>query len=696
MIFDFGYLTLVLSLVLCVFGMAAGYWGGRLESSEYDPAVGTRGQWKSVERQSNESWGERLTGSSFNAIYAVCGLVGIAALILWYGLFTDQFQITYIWNSSERSLPVFYKFAAIWGGQAGSLLFWTLLLSLFSMAAALTFRNKQRSLMPFVNATLLATLLFFLTLLVFSANPFEQIGIVPSDGRGLNPLLQNYWMVIHPVMLYLGWVGLTVPFAFAVAALLSKRLDRRWVRTVRRWTLIPWMFLSAGIIMGSQWAYMELGWGGYWAWDPVENASFLPWLTATAFLHSIIIQEQRGILKVWNVTLIWLTFTLVILGTFTTRSGILSSVHSFAQSPVGPYFLVFLALTTVGFLLLLYQRMPYLQGENEIDSISSREGAFLANNWLFAGIAFVVLWGTFFPMFSEILTGERIAVAAPWFNRVAGPLFMLLFVLMGVGPLLGWRRTGATALRRQFTWPAAAALVSVPFLLLTSRNVFPVAGFSTCIFVAATIVQEFVRGVNARRRTRGEPLPGALWGLMRRNGRRYGGYVIHFGIVLIGVAIIGNEFYQSTTHVTLSSGGSVELSGYTLTYTALETERKSNHTEVSANLQVTDSATGRFLSVIVPRRNIYDKAPDQPTSEVGLRMTPAEDVYVILNGWESDGNSATFTVYVNPLTMWMWVGGLFVVLGTAVSVWPHPRPAGATRAVTSPFPKSATAGQATA
>ena len=696
MIFDFGYLTLVLSLVLCVFGMAAGYWGGRLESREYDPASGTRGRSKSFESHSNASWGERLTGSSFNAIYAVCGLVGIAALILWYGLLTDQFQITYIWNSSERSLPAFYKFAAIWGGQAGSLLFWTLLLSLFSTAAALTFRNKQRSLMPFVNATLLATLLFFLTLLVFSANPFEQIGIVPSDGRGLNPLLQNYWMVIHPVMLYLGWVGLTVPFAFAVAALLSKRLDRRWVRTVRRWTLIPWMFLSAGIIMGSQWAYMELGWGGYWAWDPVENASFLPWLTATAFLHSIIIQEQRGILKVWNVTLIWLTFTLVILGTFTTRSGILSSVHSFAQSPVGPYFLVFLALTTVGFLLLLFQRIPFLQGENEIDSISSREGAFLANNWLFAGIAFVVLWGTFFPMFSEILTGERIAVAAPWFNRVAGPLFMLLFVLMGVGPLLGWRRTGARALRRQFTWPLAAALVSVPFLLLTSRNVFPVAGFSTCIFVAATIVQEFVRGVNARRRTRGEPLPGALWGLMRRNGRRYGGYVIHFGIVLIGVAIIGNEFYQSTTHVTLTSGGSVELSGYTLTYTDLETERRSNHTEVRANLQVTDSATGRFLSVIVPRRNIYDKTPDQPTSEVGLRMTPAEDVYVILNGWESDGDSATFTVYVNPLTMWMWVGGLFVVLGTTVSVWPHPRPAGATRAVTSPFPKSATAGQATA
>ena len=696
MIFDFGYMALVLSLILCAFGMAAGFWGGQLESREYDPVAPARRQGKTTGTLLNDSWSERLTETSFNSIYAVCGLVGIAALILWYGLFTDQFQISYIWNSSERSLPAFYKFAAMWGGQAGSLLFWTLLLSLFSTAAAVTFRNKQRSLMPYVNATLLATLLFFLTLLVFSANPFEQIGIVPSDGRGLNPLLQNYWMVIHPVMLYLGWVGLSVPFAFAVAALLSKRLDRRWVRTVRRWTLIPWMFLSTGIIMGSQWAYMELGWGGYWAWDPVENASFLPWLTATAFLHSIIIQEQRGILKVWNVTLIWLTFTLVILGTFTTRSGILSSVHSFAQSPVGPYFLVFLSLTTVGFLLLLYQRMPYLQGENEIDSISSREGAFLANNWLFAGIAFVVLWGTFFPMFSEILTGERIAVAAPWFNRVAGPLFLLLILLMGVGPLLGWRRTGMKALRSQFTWPFAAALVAVPVLLFTSRNVFPVVGFSACVFVAATIVQEFVRGVLARRRTRGEPLSAALWGLIRRNGRRYGGYVIHFGIVLIGVAIIGNEFYQSTTHVTLAREGTVELSGYTLTYTGLDSERKGNHTQVRANLLVSDTATDRFLSKIVPRRNIYDKTPDQPTSEVGLRMTPAEDVYVILNGWEGDGSSATFTIYINPLTMWMWVGGLFVILGTVVSVWPHPQPARTTRAVTSPFPRRATPGQAPA
>ncbi len=653
MIFDFGYLILVVALLLAAFGMVAGFWAGH----KYE--------------KSGAELAERLTASSFHAVFAVAALVSIAAAILWYGLLTDQFQIRYVWNSSERSLPTFYKFASLWGGQAGSLLFWTLLLGLFSAAAALTFRNTQRPLMPFVNSALLATLLFFLTLLVFSANPFERVGILPPDGRGLNPLLQNYWMVIHPVMLYLGWVGLSVPFAFAVAALLSKRLDRRWVRTVRRWTLIPWMFLSAGIIMGSQWAYMELGWGGYWAWDPVENASFLPWLTATAFLHSIIIQEQRGILKVWNVTLIWLTYTLVVLGTFTTRSGILSSVHSFAQSPIGPYFLVFLAFTTIGFLLLLFLRMRYLQGENEIDSISSREGAFLANNWLFAGIAFVVLWGTFFPMFSEILTGDRITVAAPWFNKVAGPLFLLLFVLMGVGPLLGWRRTGAAAFRRQFTWPGLAALLSAPCFLLTSRNPFPVAGLSVCVFVAATILQEFIRGLNARRRTKGEPFPAALLGLLRRNGRRYGGYIVHFGIMLIGVAIIGNEFYQSTTHVTLSAGESVDLSGYTLTYTNLDSQRRSNHTEMRANLLVADAESGRLLDQIAPRRNIYDKAPDQPTSEVGLRMTPAEDVYVILNGWQGDGSSATFTIYINPLTMWMWIGGLLIILGTVISVWPH-------------------------
>jgi cytochrome c-type biogenesis protein CcmF len=331
MIFNTGYLILITALILAAFGVVIGFAGGK-------------------------SRNQKLVESSYAAVYAVGALVVLATLILWYGLLNDQFQLTYVWNHSERALPAFYKFSALWGGQAGSLLFWTLLLSLYSIAVALGNRNKHRVMMPFVNATMLATSLFFLSLLVFAANPFEQVGFVPPDGQGLNPLLQNYWMVIHPVMLYLGYVGMAIPFAFAVGALASRRVGNEWVRSVRRWTLIPWMFLSAGIIMGSQWAYMELGWGGYWAWDPVENASFLPWLTGTAFLHSIIVQEQRGILKTWNVVLIWLTYFLVILGTFTTRSGIIESVHAFALSNVGPFFLGFLIIVLFGFLWLLFDR----------------------------------------------------------------------------------------------------------------------------------------------------------------------------------------------------------------------------------------------------------------------------------------------------------------------------------------------------
>ena len=447
MIFNIGYLILITAMLLTIFGMVVGYWGGATRNA-------------------------KLAASSFNAIYAVAALVVIASIILWYGLLSDQFQLSYVWNHSERALPIFYKFAALWGGQAGSLLFWTLLLAIYSMIVAVGNREQHQRLMPYVNAVLHGTMSFFLVLLVFAANPFEQVNFVPADGQGLNPLLQNYWMVIHPVMLYLGYVGMAVPFAFGVAALLSKKLDNEWVRSVRRWTLIPWMFLSVGIIMGSQWAYMELGWGGYWAWDPVENASFLPWLTGTAFLHSVIIQEQRGILKVWNLVLIWLTYFLVILGTFTTRSGIIESVHSFARSDVGPFFLSFLIIILFGFLFLLYRRLPLLKDEQAIDSYASREAAFMANNWIFTAIAFATLWGTFFPMFSEIFTGERISVAAPFFNKVNGPLFLILFVLMGAGPLLGWRHTSVASFRRQLRLSAATPIPSwgLPSVALSPRR----------------------------------------------------------------------------------------------------------------------------------------------------------------------------------------------------------------------------------
>lgn len=646
MIFDIGHLILLTALVLAAFGILAGYFGGQRRNT-------------------------RLIQSSFHAVYAVAGLVLVAAVILWYGLLTDAFQLSYVWNHSERALPTFYKFSALWGGQAGSLLFWCLLLSGYSAIVAFANRHRHQVIMPYVNSVLLTTSLFFLTLLVFATDPFKRVGFLPPDGQGLNPLLQNYWMIIHPVMLYLGYVGMAVPFAFAVGALISKRLDNEWVRTVRRWTLIPWMFLSAGIIMGSQWAYMELGWGGYWAWDPVENASFLPWLTGTAFLHSIIIQEQRGILKVWNVVLIWLTYFLVILGTFTTRSGVLESVHSFARSDVGPYFLGFLIIIVFGFLWLLFDRLPLLRGEHTIDSYSSREAAFLANNWLFAGIAFATLWGTFFPMFSEILTGERISVAAPFFNKVNGPLFLLLLLLMGVAPLLGWRHTSMAAFRKQFTFPILAALAVGALVFVVARSLYPVIGLAICGFVVATIVQEYVRGVMARRATTGENFLVAVVNLWSRNGRRYGGYIVHLGIVMIGVAVIGNEFYQQSLSVTLAKGERAAIGRYELVFQGMESNRQANLIEFAGVVDVYSLDSGKQVETLYPKRNIYDKTPDMPTSEVGLHMSPIEDIYVVLNGWDNGGASATFTIYINPLTAWMWVGGIVLVIGTLIAAWPH-------------------------
>lgn len=646
MIFDLAYLLLVMALLLSVFGVVAGVLGGR---------------------QRNLA----LVQSSFHAVYAVAGLVYAGALVLWYGLLTDQFQVDFVWNHSERALPLFYKFSALWGGQAGSLLFWTLILSIYSVIVAAVFRQRQTSLMPYVNATLLGTSGFYLTLLVFAENPFKQFGFAPPDGRGLNPLLQNYWMVIHPVMLYAGMVGLTVPFAFGVAALASKQLGNQWVSTMRRWTLIPWMLLSVGILMGSQWAYLELGWGGYWAWDPVENASFMPWLTATAFLHSIIIQERRGILKVWNMVLIWLTYALVIFGTFATRSGIFSSVHSFAQSSVGIYFLVFLILILFGFLWLLSRRLTLLRGENEIDSVTSRESAFLANNWLFTGLAFATFWGTTFPMYSEIITGARISVAAPWFNKVNGPLFLLLFLLMGVGPLLGWRRTSVAAVRKQFTWPLLITLVFAVAFAYYSPQFYPIMGLAVCLLVLVTIVQEFVRGIGARRTVTGENPATAMLQLLRRNGQRYGGYLVHLGMVMMGVAIVGNSFYQSEINSTLAINETVEIAGYRLTYNGLEENRESNRTEYKTSLTV-QTSDGSNLGMVYPSRNVYDKNQDMTTSEVGLHMRLSEDIYVLLNGWNGAGESATFTIYVNPMTIWLWIGGIVLVIGTLFAIWPNP------------------------
>ncbi|HEY66190.1 MAG TPA: heme lyase CcmF/NrfE family subunit [Caldilineae bacterium] len=647
MVPDIGYTALIVAFVISLFGVIVSIIGARRHMPE-------------------------LVASGRNAIFVVGGLIGIASLALWYAILTGDFSIEYVAAHTERDLPLFYKFSSFWGGQAGSLLFWALILSIYSVAAALSFRGRHQQMMPYVHATLLLISFFFISLLLFSSNPFKRLPFTPPDGSGLNPLLQNYWMVAHPVGLYLGYVGFAVPFSFAVAALMTKQLGNTWVRTIRRWTLIPWLFLSVGILMGSQWAYAELGWGGYWAWDPVENASFLPWLTATAFLHSIMIQERRGMLKVWNMVLILLTFELTLVGTFITRSGIIESVHAFALSNIGPMFLAFITLTTLGFLALMWDRLPLLRGENELDGLLSREAGFLLNNLLFVGIMFATLLGTLFPIITEAVSSTKISVSAPFFNKVNGPIFLGLLVLMGVCPLLGWRISTWRTIQRQFTWPAVASLIGVILLaVLGARKPLPLVGFGVCVLIVSTIVQEFVRGVAARRGVTGESWLQAAGKLISRNQRRYGGYIVHLGVVLMAIGIIGSSFYQSETQANLKVGESMTIGDYTLTYQGLGHRVVANHQEIFANLEI--YRNGRYVGALHPQKNIYFKTPEQPTSEVGIRVGLREDLYVVLAGWEANGERASFKVYVNPLMVWLWIGGAVLIVGTVIAVWPRRR-----------------------
>ncbi len=667
---DLGYIALVLALVLSIYGIAVSILGARRNLPE-------------------------LVASGRNAVYVVGGLVLIAAVLMWRALLTSDFNLAYVYSHTERNLPALFKFSALWGGQAGSLLFWALIACAFAAAATWFFRNQQPSMKPYVNAVQLLYIGFFLSLLIFAENPFDRFWraaggqvvtsvfaptgatpIIPMDGQGLNPQLQNYWMVIHPVALYLGFVGMTVPFAFAVAALITGQLGNTWIKLIRKWMLVPWLFLSLGILLGSQWAYIELGWGGYWAWDPVENASFLPWLTATAFVHSIMIQERRGMLKVWNMVLIWLTWKLTLIGTFLTRSGVVQSVHSFALSAVGPMFAAFIILTMIGFLALLIWRLPLLKSENQLDAVLSRETSFLTQNVIFVVITAATFLGTIFPSISELVVGDKISLNAPYFNRVNGPIMLALLVLMGAAPLLAWRRSAPETLRRNFTVPILAALLSVPVLfLLGNRNTAGFIGFAALFFVFAGIVQEYVRGVAARRAATGEALPVALVNLVRRNGRRYGGYVVHIGVLLIALGIIGNEFYQSEGQANLKVGESITVANYTLTYRGLEARQGPNYTEFAARLDLTRG--GRYLGQILPTKHIYNKNQEQPMTEVGLRPGPIEDVYVVLAGFDGGGTTASFKVYVNPLMSWMWIGGLVLIIGVLISAWPRRSPAAA-------------------
>jgi cytochrome c-type biogenesis protein CcmF len=648
---DVGSMALAIAWVLAIYSIAMALIGGQTRKRDF-------------------------IASSEHAALAVWGMVVIAVAALLHALVTHDFNVAYVAEYSSSTLPLQYTIAALWGGQAGSLLFWLLILTSMSAVVLLQNRERNRELMPYVTACLMVIALFFLSMVNFVTPPFERLAFTPAEGRDLNPLLQNYWMTIHPPSLYTGFVGCSIPFAFAMAALASGRLDDVWIRTTRRWTLLCWFFLSLGNLFGAEWAYLVLGWGGYWAWDPVENAAFMPWLTCTAFLHSVMIQEKKNMLKIWNMALIILTFLLTIFGTFLTRSGVISSVHSFTQSGLGPFFMSFLALMTVVSLGMLLWRLPLLRSENELDSLLSRETAFLLNNLVFVGIAFATFWGTIFPVISEAVRGVKITVGPPFFNKVNAPLGLLLLFLTGVGPVIAWRRASARNLQRNFLAPISMGLLGGLALFAAGmRHYYALVSFSLCIFVLSTIFMEFFRGVRARQAMVGEAPHVALARLIGKNRRRYGGYIVHVGVVMMFLAFTGTSAFKQERQITVNPGDSFDIGAYSLRYDGVETEDTPHVAYLKAKVAVFQD--GEQVETLLPEKRFY-KRPEQPTTEVAIRSTLGADLYLVLGGYDQDSKMATILAYVNPLVSFLWYGGLVLALGTFVTIWPVRAPAPAT------------------
>jgi len=611
--------------------------------------------------------------SAEHAALAVWGLAVIATAALLHALVAHDFNIEYVAHYSSTTLPTQYIIAGLWGGQAGSLLFWLLILTSMSAIVHLQNRHRNREFMPYVTAALMAIALFFISMLNFVTPPFQRLAFTPAEGQDLNPLLQNYWMTIHPPALYVGFVGCSIPFAFAMAALVTGKLGDAWIRTTRRWTLLAWFFLSMGNLFGAQWAYLVLGWGGYWAWDPVENAAFMPWLTCTALLHSVMIQEKKNMLKVWNMVLVILTFELTIFGTFLTRSGVISSVHSFTQSGLGPFFMSFLVGTSVVAVGLLLWRLPKLRSENELDSMLSRESAFLLNNLVLVGIAFAVFWGTVFPVISEAVRGVKITVGPPFFNRVNAPLGLILLFLTGVGPVIAWRRASVHNLQKSFLLPVSLGLLGGAILFAAGiRHYYALLSLSLCIFVLATIVMEFFRGTRARQAMLGENPVTALLRLISKNRRRYGGYLIHVGVVMMILAITGTSAFKEEKQITVKPGDTFPMGRYTLRYEGVHPHETPHIAYLTAALTVLDN--GRQVEVLRPEKRFY-KRPEQPTTEVAIRSTLGGDLYVVLGSYDDASKMATIQAYVNPLVSFLWWGGIVLALGTAVTIWPARVPA---------------------
>jgi cytochrome c-type biogenesis protein CcmF len=641
-----GTFVLLATFVICSYAAAVSIAGARRRSS-------------------------RLVESGVGAFYLVAAMMSVASAVIVHAFVTGNYSIKYVQRYSDAALPIFYKLTAYWGGLDGSIMFWVFLLSMFGAIAVWTNRERHRELIPYVVAVISLVQMFFLFLMVVHNNPFETfLGAAPADGAGLTPLLQNPYMVIHPPSLYIGFVGMTIPYAFGMAALITGYLDDSWLRAVRRWTMVSWLFLSFGLTLGMIWAYEELGWGGYWGWDPVENAGLLPWFTATAFLHSVMVQERRGMLRVWNVTLVIVTFFLTIFGTFMTRSGVVQSVHAFGEDPTLAWmFTVFMSvIVAVSFGFVIY-RLPLLRARHELDSWVSREAAFLANNWILLFSAFFVLFATMFPTLSEALMNERLTVGPPFFNKWMLPIGLALLALTGVGPLLAWRKSTVSNLLYQFGWPVLAGTATAVGLYALGVRVWT-SGicFALCAFVTGTLVQEFVRGARVRQQTSGSDLATSLIGLMARQRRRYGGYVVHLGIVLIFLGFAGEGFKQEE-QVLLKPGQEARLGHYTIRSQGIRVTDDGAKQMVTAHLSVLED--GEPAGSMYPARWFFRKRDQEPTTEVAIRRSFSEDLYIVMPAYELAGEVATLEIVINPLVNWIWAGFGVMALGTGLALLPE-------------------------
>jgi len=637
---EIGRLSILLAFLCSCFAVASIAWGLR---------TGMAGPLKSGRR----------------AVWVVCGLTLLAIIVLERALIARDFTFRYVAEHTSLDLPPMYAFSSLWAGQEGSLLLWLFVLSAYGAAFLWSYRKRVDPFYDAVAMVVAGVMVFFTSLLTFVSPPFRILATPPADGNGLNPLLQDPGMMIHPPILYTGYVGFIIPFAFGIAVLLMNRTGTRWIEEVRRWTLFCWMFLGFGVLLGARWAYIELGWGGYWGWDPVENASLMPWLVGTAFLHSVMVEQRRGMMKTWNVALIVLTFELSIFGTFLTRSGVLTSVHSFTESNIGPWFMGFILISsTIAAALILY-RKALLESENRLDAVVSREGSFLFNNVLFLALAFATFLGTTFPVISEAVTGAKISVSAPFFNRVNVPIALALLLLTGAGPVLSWRRVTASVLRRNFLIPlfvgVLAALGGLPIGL---KGIYPIVCVFGAAFVVATIVMEFARGIQARKDVAEGRGAMAVVSLVEKNKRRYGGYIVHFGMVMIFVGVLGSSVFQKESHGPLQPGESLALGPYSLKLRGVEDKPVANAQHTRAILDVTRD--GKYLGPAYPAKAMYFKS-QQPMTEVAIRVTPAEDLYMILGGVNDDG-SASIQAYLNPLVSLIWVGGIVMVFGTLIAL----------------------------